>query len=610
MANIETPKFPCPQCRYNCDSNTSCILCAHCSNMYHLKCTTLTKKKFSSIRRGIGMFKCKMCIKKLKCTSCSKQSNSPHREGLYCVNCLDYHCKRCLPLSNEQFSEYLNTKKPFLCFDCSAQHVCPICSELCQNHPDAESSIYCDSCKLWIHHKCTKINVRQFKKLGKSSDPYFCTNCVNKNLPFTTKAGNDFFKEQLENTHTLPPENSLCQLCIECQTDCENCASCIDQFRVCDECINCNTLDMKSFSQMMNNNEKNTISFVHFNIRSARKNFHSIEEFLYSLDKTPDVICVSETKLNQDPSTDDDSSTDDIMLDGYHFFDTKSASNYGGTGVYISDKYFGNATLRKDLEINIPGECEASFVEIKCVNGKNKSNPSKNIIVGAIYRHPHDNYDEFFDKLSETVAKINKKCPLFLLGDTNINVSVNNAIVRQFKNTLLAFGLRNFTSHSTRITSTSETTIDHFITNQNCNQIKSGVIQFEAADHLPIFGVANLCLPKTHLPQPSFKRMFDINKKQQFCNSLQQNILSNPIIIDDNFDPNIAMGSLVETINSTYNSTFPMRKISKCYRKKQRKPWITALILNLIKTKHKLYKNILTKGTNKVLKVIKDNGIL
>ena len=154
---------------------------------------------------------------------------------------------------------------------------------------------------------------------------------------------------------------------------------------------------------------------------------------------------------------------------------------------------------------------------IKYVNGKNKSNPSKNIIVGAIYRHPHDNYDEFFDKLSETVAKINKKCPLFLLGDTNINVSVNNAIVRQFKNTLLAFGLRNFTSHSTRITSTSETTIDHFITNQNCNQIKSGVIQFEAADHLPIFGVANLCHPKTHLPQPSFKGCLILTKSSSFA---------------------------------------------------------------------------------------------
>ena len=590
---IEVPKLPCPECRYDCDALNNCILCAYCSNTYHLKCTTLSKKKFSSLRRGIGIFKCKMCSKKLKCTKCTRQSNIPHLKGLYCVNCLEYHCKHCLPLSSEQVCEYLNNKNSFYCEECSVQHFCPFCSKLCGDHPDAESSIHCDSCKSWIHLKCTKINVRQFKKFGRSSDPYFCTKCIHNNMPLTTNVGNDFFSKTSKRIRKQPFENTPCQLCIECPIECDNCSYCTDQFRVCDNCIDCKTVDVESLSKIICDSGIGNIGIVHFNIRSLSKNIKSIEELLYTMNRLPDVICISETKLDENPEEDDVN----IKLDGYQFFDNPSTTNFGGTGIFVSEKHLENTSHRTDLEINIPGECEASFIEIKFANGKSKSNQTKNVIVGALYRHPHDNHEEFFEKISETFTKIDKKCSILLMGDININTSVtNNPIVARYKNTLLGFGLRNFiSSQSTRITSTSETTIDHFITNLNCNQIKSGVIQFEASDHLPIFGIAELSLPKPPVPAPSYKRVFDINKKDQFCNLLQQKLSCNPTLTTGNFDPNTAMNDLIQAIDSSYKTIFPLQKVTKRYLRKFRKPWITASILKLIRIKHKLYKVYLDK---------------
>ena len=143
-ATTETRVNPCPQCRYDCDGGTDFVVCACCSNTYHFKCTKLSKKKFSFLRRGIGVFNCNMCTKKLKCMKCSKQSHS-HLKGLYCVNCLKYECQSCLPLSSELIRQYLITKKAFYCAECSVQHFCPFCLELFEDRPHAESSIHCDS---------------------------------------------------------------------------------------------------------------------------------------------------------------------------------------------------------------------------------------------------------------------------------------------------------------------------------------------------------------------------------------------------------------------------------------------------------------------------------
>ena len=51
------------------------------------------------------------------------------------------------------------------------------------------------------------------------------------------------------------------------------------------------------------NLDKNTMSIFHFNTRSLPKNISILKDFLYSVEKWPDIIGISETKLNDQTVT-------------------------------------------------------------------------------------------------------------------------------------------------------------------------------------------------------------------------------------------------------------------------------------------------------------------
>ena len=175
-------------------------------------------------------------------------------------------------------------------------------------------------------------------------------------------------------------------------------------------------------------------------------------------------------------------------------------------------------------------------------------------------------------------------------------MSQNNN-VKQYKNILLSLGLRNYISKCpTRISSTTESTIDHFISNLNHCQIKAGVVQYEATDHLPIFGVVKLQLPQNKSEEIFYRHNFDQNKKDQFCSVLSEK-LQQATPISRPSDPTSTFEGIIKIIQDTYNETFPLKKLSRKTRKKYRKPWVTASILELIKTKHKLYKVYLDTKT-------------
>ena len=89
-------------------------------------------------------------------------------------------------------------------------------------------------------------------------------------------------------------------------------------------------------------------------------------------------------------------------------------SNKGGTTIYVKDSY--DVVERLDLKI-IDEEFESVWIEIK-----NKK--SKNIICGSIYRHPHDNiqnFNNFLDYMENTLNKIsneNKEIYIFVVTST------------------------------------------------------------------------------------------------------------------------------------------------------------------------------------------------
>ena len=588
-------KNPCPQCNNYCNNEKNCITCDQCSNSFHLMCTKFTKKHLNIMKKNGAKFTCAICTNKKQCDKCDI-SLSSYPKGIYCVDCHDFLCVGCLPLSNEEIHKFLTTKQPYYCKKCVAHFYCPECDKLCEDFDEAEPSILCNLCGNWTHLKCSKLKIKQFNKLGRCSDPYFCGKCIQNNLPFTKISRKDFTKDVMQGGCSLPTVNdrkntsASCRLCIECHTECDECPTCPDLYRTCDNCLNCVSVDQITFNEIASNRSNDEFLSTHFNMRSLNKNINKIKEFLYSLDEIPEIICVTETKLNEEQYS------NEIQLQGYKFFDVPSKTCFGGSGIYISESVYKFAKQRNDLEINLPGECEGTFVEITHCGEKSKK--SKSLIVGSIYRHPHENHEEFYEILGEKLTKIGQHSNVLLLGDLNINVSSESNSAKEYKNFLLSFGLRNFiTNVATRIGTSSETTIDHVISNFRSNQIRTGVIQYEATDHFPIFGIPKLFLPNLKSEPPKLRRIFNENKKDDFCFTLQGKLQNTRNLPNSNFDPSSALESVITDIQDTYNETFPLKKLSRKACKKYRKPWVTSSILDQIRHKHKLYK-LYTKRKN------------
>ena len=97
-----------------------------------------------------------------------------------------------------------------------------------------------------------------------------------------------------------------------------------------------------------------------------------------------DVIALTETSEKEDTGF-----LSNVEMDEYQKFHTASKSSKGGTAIYVNKTF--DTIVRLDLNINSLGY-ESTWIEIK-----NKR--IKNIIIVSIYRHPHNNFTEFFQYL-------------------------------------------------------------------------------------------------------------------------------------------------------------------------------------------------------------------
>ena len=175
---------PCPLCMGFCMASENCILCDYCQNWFHQRCAKLSNTKFDALSESNAMFKCSICEKKKNCHTCGDtQLNSLN--SLYCVTCLENFCDSCNSLPNSLIHSFRTTDCPFYCSSCSLFYPCLVCGDHCFNDSVHQPSINCDICQQWVHHKCSNLTVNQFNKYGRISDPFYCSNCVAENIPFS-----------------------------------------------------------------------------------------------------------------------------------------------------------------------------------------------------------------------------------------------------------------------------------------------------------------------------------------------------------------------------------------------------------------------------------------
>ena len=70
------------------------------------------------------------------------------------------------------------------------------------------------------------------------------------------------------------------------------------------------------------------ISMFHCNMRSLQKNLALLEDFIYSLDKRPEILAITETRLNAN-------SVCNVDLLNYELYHTDSPTSAGGSAIHI-----------------------------------------------------------------------------------------------------------------------------------------------------------------------------------------------------------------------------------------------------------------------------------
>ena len=112
-------------------------------------------------------------------------------------------------------------------------------------------------------------------------------------------------------------------------------------------------------------------------------------------------------------------------ITGYDEFEyLPTETSFGGTGFYIKSGL--DYVVRKDLNLNSPGNFEAMFIEILLPD-------RKTLIVGCIYRYPsgipiREFTNSHLEPILEKISKEKKECTL--MGDFNVDLlksSDNNA---------------------------------------------------------------------------------------------------------------------------------------------------------------------------------------
>lgn len=320
----------------------------------------------------------------------------------------------------------------------------------------------------------------------------------------------------------------------------------------------------------------------------------SIQDILCSLEHMPNILGITETKLNEE-------SCSNINIQNYIFYHTDSNTNAGGAALYIDNKL--KSIPRPDIKFEIE-KVESCWAQIDA--GKNR----KGIIIGCIYKHPGCDLNYFSSQLDKIIKTINpNKFDLYICGDININFLKYNEHdeTGKYLDMLFDNNLIPIITKPTRITDHSSTLIDHIYTNLSISHVTSGILEVDLSDHLPVF-----CIIKTEIEKTNKKKKIrDYRKfdKQLFLNDInlinwEESLAPNKCLDDKTWD-------VISIINKIVDKHAPVTKITQAKQKQLNKPWLTSGIIKSIKKKQKMYhSHLLSKNPHKINEYKKYANIL
>lgn len=443
--------------------------------------------------------------------------------------------------------------------------VCNICVKKCGK----QSVLKCSNCLKWQHIRCSKLSTQQISVIQKSNMLYTCLVCLKNIFPFQQISNVEFsdmfksfnFDSSKQISDLLNDQPSLDDMM---KAECKYRS--VNWYKKC----------------LINSKKHQDLSILHLNVRSIVKNKHLLEELLGELDSCPDIIAISETKLN-------DAKTNLASIPNYNLIFSNSRSNAGGVALYILDSL--KFCRRQDFEFD-SSDTENLFIEINLA-------ANKAIIVGLIYRHPTSSFSEFQRYFLQTLKKMcQEKSEFVVCGDFNINLLKQpiNANVSNYVDAIYSEGCNNIINKPTRITESSATLIDHMYTNVTNKVNSRGILTFEISDHLPTFCSLSV-KPNKKQEKVVIRDMKNIDETK-FLDDINNLVLeTNEFIMrKKDFNPDETFDQFLKRFSELVDQHAPLRLQTRKEVQLNTKPWLTKDILKSIKIKNSMYKKCYKKG--------------
>ena len=412
--------------------------------------------------------------------------------------------------------------------------ICPVCDKnVYKNH----RQITCNTCNFKLHAKCANLDKPNYV-LHKNNPkiPFICFTC---SLP---KFSDELF-------HEFVPELQPCSI-----NDIENITSGFAKY-----------------------NSVNGFKVCHINTGNGGLLYHldSVVDVIDSF--VPDVLAISETWIDVDT----DFNLFNIAGDSFvHFENDGTFQGKQGVAFYIKTQY--HFKIREDLHVKNLMSISIEILSLQKYG---------NIIVTALYRHPHSAI-EYLQYIESLFVKLDcENSNSIITGDFNCNyrdVSIKGSLAYKLNDIAILYGFKQLINSPTRITANSSTIIDLTFVNHEFRQVHHGVAVVSVADHL-----LNYIVLGDYLDKSGHKFIYCRNYKKLDSTLFHNAMQDTPWYILHNIDINESFKLFNIMFMSQIDKFAPYRK--KCI-KKNKDPWHRKEIDDLKKYRDFLHTNAITSG--------------
>ena len=329
-------------------------------------------------------------------------------------------------------------------------------------------------------------------------------------------------------------------------------------------------------------------SIFNTNARSLLKNKTEYDVLLesFGFHMKFDILSFTETWFNSELEK-------LVSFENYNQITKHKLPNKEGGGIAIYIKSYINWKQRTDL--SFPSDktnlYDGIFVEI--INSINRGNDG-NLLLFVLYRSPsHNTINEFREDLSLILDKVKQENKTIVItGDLNIDLLKYNAHSQStdYLDMLLSNNLIPRISLPTRVTNNSATLIDHIFSNIDTKKSIAGTIRTNITDHYCNFLLINNKLERNKDPKYITYRRVNQCSLEKFNDALKSTNWTN---VTNKTDANKAYECFLNEYKSLMDEHLPI--VTKRFNKNKHKkePWITQGILRSLRTKEKLYNDMI-----------------